>query len=137
MRRVLPVVLCAMALCWVSAAPADDPEVPEKYMSVDEVKALLDQKKRVTFVDVRPKEQFDEEHIRGAKSIPLRELPTRLGEVPKQDLVIVYCACPHALARGGYRVLYQAGYRNMAILNEGLPTWKQKQYPMDKPVGKS
>jgi len=137
MRRMLPVVLCAMALFWVSAAPADDPEVPEKYMSVDEVKALLDQNKRVTFLDVRPKEKFDEQHIRGAKSIPLRDLPGRIAEVPKQDLVIVYCECPHELARGGYKVLYQAGYRNIAILDEGLPKWVQKRYPIEKTVGKS
>jgi len=75
---------------WTSPAPAGDPDVPEKYMSVDEVKALLDQKKRVAFIDVRPKEQFDELHIKGARSIPLRELPSRLADVSKQDLAVLY-----------------------------------------------
>jgi len=90
MRRILTAALAATALFWVSPAPADDPEVAEKFMSVDEVKAQLDQNKRVSFIDVRPKEQFDELHIRGAASIPLRDLPARLGEVSRHGLVVLY-----------------------------------------------
>jgi 3-mercaptopyruvate sulfurtransferase SseA len=26
-------------------------------------------------------------------------------------------------------VLYQAGYRNMTILDEGIPGWEAKKYP--------
>jgi len=82
--------LLAVALLWATPAPADDPEVPEKYMSVDEVKGVLDQKSPVVFVDVRPKEQFDDLHIRGARSIPLRDLPARLADVPRQGLLVLY-----------------------------------------------
>ena len=90
MRFILPIVLVAiLALGW-SPAPADDPEVPEKYMSVDDVKALIDQKKRIKFVDVRPKNQYDELHIRGAINIPLGEMRTRLDEIGKQDFVVLY-----------------------------------------------
>ena len=90
MTRLLPVVLAVTTLCWVTTAPADDPEVPEKYIKVDEVKAILDQKKPVAFIDVRPKEQYDTIHIRGASSIPLEELPARLAEVAKRDIVVLY-----------------------------------------------
>ena len=90
MKRLLPVFLIASALSWVSAAPAGDPEVPERYVKVDEVKALLDQKKPVTLLDVRVKEQYDELHIRGARNIPLQELTRRLAEVAKGDFVVLY-----------------------------------------------
>ena len=90
MGRLLAACLVALALFWVSPAPADDPEIPEKYMSVDEIKALLEQKKPVTFIDVRPKDQFEELHIRGARSIPLTELPTRLASVSKKDFLVLY-----------------------------------------------
>ena len=90
MRVILPVLLVVALGLGASPAPADDPEVPEKYMSVDEVKALLDQKKTLKFIDVRPKEQYDELHIRGAVNIPLNDLKSRLAEVPKQDLVVLY-----------------------------------------------
>lgn len=90
MSRLFAACLVSLALFWVSPAPADDPEVPEKYLSVDQVNALLEQKKPVTFIDVRPREQFDELHIRGAKSIPLTELPSRLAGVSRQDLLVLY-----------------------------------------------
>jgi rhodanese-related sulfurtransferase len=41
------------------------------------------------------------------------------------------------LARGAYKVLYQAGYRNMVILDEGIPGWARKRYPTAKTVAKS
>ena len=90
MQRLLPVFLVAAGLSWVSPAPAGDPEVPERYIKVAEVRALLDQKKPVTLIDVRDKEQYDELHIRGARNIPLQELPRRLAEVSKQDFVVLY-----------------------------------------------
>ena len=43
-------------------------------------------------VDVRPKAQYDQSHIKGSLSIPKNELPNRLGELPKDKLIIFYCA---------------------------------------------
>jgi rhodanese-related sulfurtransferase len=89
-RRALAGGLAALALLALGAAPGGDPEVPERYISVDEVKALLDLRQRVVFVDVRTREQFDELHIAGARNIALRDLPRRLGDVPRQDFVVLY-----------------------------------------------
>jgi rhodanese-related sulfurtransferase len=36
------------------------------------------------------------------------------------------------MARAAYKMLYLAGYRNMAILDEGIPGWASKGYPVDK-----
>jgi hypothetical protein len=36
------------------------------------------------------------------------------------------------LARGAYKILYRAGYRNMVILDEGIPDWARKRYPTDR-----
>jgi len=90
MIRSLPILFVAILLAWVTPAPADDPEVPEKYMAVDEVKVLLDGKDLPTLVDVRPRPQYQVMHIRGAVSIPLSELPGRLAEVPVKGLVVLY-----------------------------------------------
>jgi rhodanese-related sulfurtransferase len=88
--RTLAAGLAAFALLALGAAPGGDPEVPERYITVDEVKALLDLKQPVVFVDVRVPEQFDEMHIAGARNISLRDLPKRLGDVPRQDFVVLY-----------------------------------------------
>ena len=90
MRRGLVMGGLAIALLALGAAPGGDPEVPERYISVDEVKALLDLKKQVIFIDVRPAEQFAELHIAGARSLPLREMPRQLQAVPRQDFVVLY-----------------------------------------------
>ena len=90
MKRAVAAGLTALVLLGLGAAPGGDPEVPERYISVDEVKALLDLRQPVTFVDVRVKEQFDELHIAGARNISLRDLPRRLGDVPRKDLIVLY-----------------------------------------------
>jgi rhodanese-related sulfurtransferase len=89
-KRAVAAGLTALVLLGLGAAPGGDPEVPERYISVDEVKALLDLKQPVTFVDVRVKEQFDELHIAGARNISLRDLPRRLGDMPRKDLIVLY-----------------------------------------------
>lgn len=90
MRGALRSGVLAVALLALGAAPGGDPEVPERYISVDEVKALLDLKKQVVFVDVRPPEQFAELHIAGARNLPLQEMPRRLEAVPRRDFVVIY-----------------------------------------------
>lgn len=43
-------------------------------------------------VDVRPKAQYDQGHIKGSLSIPKTELANRAAELPKDKLIIFYCA---------------------------------------------
>jgi 3-mercaptopyruvate sulfurtransferase SseA len=89
-RRLVVICLLASVMVWASPAPAGNPPVPEKYVSVVEAKAMLDKRERVTFIDVREKEQYDDLHIKGAINIPLGVLPSRLAEVPRTDRVVLY-----------------------------------------------
>jgi rhodanese-related sulfurtransferase len=59
-------------------------------IEVQELRKLIDDGAQV--VEVLPKDEFDEEHIRGAVNIPLKELDadTTAG-LRKTDPVIVYC----------------------------------------------
>jgi rhodanese-like protein len=47
---------------------------------------------KAIWVDVRPRDQFDLGHIKGAYSIPLTEIVTRLKELPPNKEIITYCA---------------------------------------------
>jgi len=47
---------------------------------------------RAVALDVRPAEAFEEGHIAGAVSIPEEEVAARAGELPKDKLVVAYCA---------------------------------------------
>jgi rhodanese-related sulfurtransferase len=90
MKRLATIVLLASATAWAAPAPAGNPEVPEKYVSVDEAKAALDKRQPITFIDVREKAQYDDLHIRGAINIPLGTLPARLAEISRSDLLVLY-----------------------------------------------
>ena len=43
-------------------------------------------------VDVRSEANFDQGHIKGSLSIPRDELASRLSELPKDKLLVFYCA---------------------------------------------
>jgi hypothetical protein len=73
-------------------APA--PEAPlesARRVPRDEAIKLVKANKAI-WVDVRTKESYDLSHIKGAISIPLSELPSRLKELPKNKEIITYCA---------------------------------------------
>lgn len=42
-------------------------------------------------IDVRPNEEFAHGHLPGAASIPIEELPNRLGELPRKRAIVAYC----------------------------------------------
>jgi predicted sulfurtransferase len=46
---------------------------------------------RAVIVDVRSIEAYRESHIKGALSIPLDELESRLSELPRNKTIITYC----------------------------------------------
>lgn len=66
----------------------------------------------VTLLDVRPAEEYRAGHLPGARSIPLDELPARLGEIPRGREVVAYCRGPYCpMATDAVAVLTGAGYR--------------------------
>lgn len=80
-----------------AAAPAPTtPAAPEdelataKRITVPELKAKLAAGQAV-IVDVRPADQYAASHIEGAINIPLGELATRAGELPKDKFIATYC----------------------------------------------
>jgi rhodanese-related sulfurtransferase len=61
-------------------------------MEMAAFKALYDDPaKRPFIVDVRPKEAYDQGHIKGAVSIPEAEVDVRINEFPKDRLIVAYC----------------------------------------------
>ena len=75
-----------------AAAPAAPPATQEtaRRISAAEARQALAAGKAV-LVDVRSKEAFDARHAQGALSVPLSDLGSRAGELPKNKLVITYC----------------------------------------------
>jgi hypothetical protein len=66
----------------------DFPDVPR--VSLADARAAYETSGAV-FLDVRDAESYAQNHIAGAISIPLNELPDRMGELNKSDWIITYC----------------------------------------------
>lgn len=76
--------------------------------------------KKVTIVDVRPREAYDVEHISGSVHIPLEEMRFRHREIPKDKPVYIYCTVgfrgylsSNILLQNGFTDVYNliGGYR--------------------------
>ncbi len=74
----------------------DPNEAARRIMRDEAVKMVKDGK--AVWVDVRPKDQYDIEHIKGAVNYPLTDLETDLSadkaaaKLPKNKFLITYCA---------------------------------------------
>src|SRR3989449_3573308 len=87
---------------------------------------LIDRLRRgdVVLVDVRPPEEFEAGHIKGARSIPIDELEERLAELPADREIVAYCRGPFcAYAHDAVRQLQAAG-RPARRLEDGWPEWQ-------------
>ncbi len=102
----------------------------ERYVSVDQVKTALEQKRRIVIIDARPASDWMRVHIPGAVSIPYHDL-RRLEEIPNDGTwVIAYCACPHHLSGDVVNALRARGFKHAAILDEGILEWHRRGYPV-------
>ena len=89
-------------------------------------------REEVTLVDVRPVEEYRAGHLPGAHSIPLAELSTRLGELPRGRELVAYCRGPYCtLAATAVRILAQAGFR-ARHLDLGVPDLRARRFPIKK-----
>lgn len=88
-------------------------------------------RKDVIVIDVRPSEEYEAAHIRGALSIPLEELKARLAEIPPDAEVVAYCRGPFCvLAPQAMEVLRDAGV-TARRLDGGLPEWLAAGLPVE------
>jgi len=83
---------------------------PDMLALVEENKALL--------VDIRFPDEYEVWHIAGSVNIPLNELPKRLGELPKDKLIIT--ACPHNDRSNMARIYLTLNGYHAKYLNDGL-----------------
>jgi rhodanese-related sulfurtransferase len=101
----------------------------EKNISARDAKALLDANKNIYLLDVRTPQEYSQGRIAGSVLIPIGEFERRIGEVPRNKTIVVYCAVgsrskPVAgfLARQGYREVYN--------VTDGIVGWYRNGFPI-------
>ncbi len=73
-------------------------------------------------VDVRTKEQFEENHIDGAISIPLEELEDNLDKLDKKEEINVICNTGSKTKKAG-KILEDNGFEMVSMVLPGMKEW--------------
>ncbi|HYO88379.1 MAG TPA: rhodanese-like domain-containing protein [Candidatus Limnocylindrales bacterium] len=77
-------------------------------------------------IDVRTPEEFASGHLPNAVNISLQDLPARLGEVPADEPVVLYCRSGNRSAQAA-TLLNDAGYTQVLDLG-GIIDWQAAGY---------
>ena len=91
MKRRFFLGLAAAALLSGAAARAQETpaQTPADRVTVEELKRMMAEGAPVTILDVRAHADLV---IKGARHVPLDQVESRLGELPKGREVVTYCA---------------------------------------------
>jgi len=106
-----------------------------KNITGQELKAMMDGKKKVIVSDNRVKEQFDAERIKGADWLLADHLvadPKLADKYAKDDVIVLYCngiTCWRSPAAAV--MLQNLGYKNLYWYRDGLPDWKKNKFPTE------
>lgn len=106
-----------------SASNATPTMTPEEALRRQEAGAVI--------VDVREPDEWQAGHVPGARHIPLRSLPTRVGELDPNGEIIAVC---HSGVRSeaAVKALKQAGFSNVWNLGGGMVAWERKRLPITR-----
>jgi membrane protein DedA with SNARE-associated domain/rhodanese-related sulfurtransferase len=94
-------------------------------VTVEELKTLLDANEVGLILDVRSAlSQQASGRIPGARPVDIKNIAGGLDSVPKEDEVVVYCACPNeASAVKVAEKLRAAGFKRVRPLHGGIDAW--------------
>ncbi|WP_280479575.1 ArsR/SmtB family transcription factor [Nocardia asiatica] len=85
----------------------------------------------VIVLDVRPVPEYEAGHIPGAVSIPVEQLAERIGELPGDTEIVVYCRGEYCvLAYDAVRLLNNHDRRAIR-LHDGMLEWRLAQLPVE------
>jgi len=110
--------------------PADLKLHDGRYVSVADVAAAYDEKRRLVIVDARTTSDYLQLHIPGAMSIPYFDLRDLATIPPDGTWIVAYCGCPHHLSGIVLDELRKRGYEHSAVLDEGVFVWQQRGHPV-------
>ena len=102
-------------------------------MDVRELKKKLDHKEDVFVLDVRTPEEYEAYHIKGARNIPVKEIPGRINELPKDKDTDIVAHCESGFRSAHATIFLKAyGYTNVRNLEHGIHEWREEGYEVER-----
>lgn len=107
--------------------------MPMRKIAENMLKQWLDSGEATVILDVRSASEYDGElgHITGSRNIPLADLPAALHriELPREECIVVVCRTDKRSAQAA-RLLANAGYSKVNILEGGMEQWNRMGFPV-------
>ena len=93
-------------------------------LSAQEVKNKLERNENFVLLDVRSPLEWKAQHIEApqVKLLPLPELRKRMGELAKEDEIVILCRTS-IRAYQAQRILDGAGYKNVKFMDGSMAAW--------------
>jgi rhodanese-related sulfurtransferase len=130
----IPAVLALLVVALVAgacgpSAPAGGPGGGPAAMppEVDVTTAATLERDGAFILDVREPDEWAAGHIDGATLIPLGQLSSRTGEVPRDRQVVVVCRSGNRSAQGR-DILLGAGFKSVTSMAGGMNDWAGSGY---------
>jgi rhodanese-related sulfurtransferase len=103
----------------------------------EELKKMIDEGRAdIVVVDNQPKGAYDMGHIPGAVNFPWATEIRSSGNLPRDKLLILYCACAHeedATDVANQLIeKFEYEYKNIKLLEGGWIQWVKLGYPSEK-----
>lgn len=124
MKRVVLMVL-------MLAAMATQVWAAGKNISSRDAKVLLDKDKGIYLLDVRTSQEYSQGRLAGSVLIPIGEFERRIGEVPKNKTIVVYCAVG-SRSKSVANFLSQQGYKDVYNMTDGIVGWYRNGFPVQR-----
>lgn len=99
-------------------------------ISRDELAQRLDNGNLI-IIDVRPGAEYAAGHIRGARSVPIDQLPEMVSDLPAGSEIVAYCRGPYCVFADEAVRLLRRRRRNARRLQDGYPEWRTAGQPIE------
>lgn len=121
-------LLAALAASGASRAAADPDAV-----SIDKARAEHEAD-RAILIDIREPAEHATGVAAGARLLPMRQLSSRLSEIPVDPKKPVLLICnTQNRSSATLRALRERGYAHVRYVNGGMSEWARRGWPMVKP----
>jgi rhodanese-related sulfurtransferase len=124
MKKVMLVLLMIVAMVtqvWAA----------EKSILSREAKSLMEKNKNIYLLDVRTPQEYSQGRLAGSVLIPIGEFERRIGEVPENRTIVVYCAVG-SRSKPAASLLAQRGYKDVYNMTDGIVGWYRNGFPIQR-----
>ena len=128
----LLVLVVAGALALASPARADHARYGVVLVIGPETARELMERGGVAAIDLRPEGDYRAGRLPGARSLPLATLASRLDELPRDGVLVLYGDAATERVLGAYHLIRARHPGDVYVLEGGLDAWRRLGYRLER-----